>query len=1298
MDMNIKKNQVPQYILDDAYRRRQYCKIVCTQPRRIAAISIAKRVCNERNWQEGTVVGYKVGLHSNVSDYTRLLYCTTGVLLQKLIGEKTLNPYTHIIVDEVHERDQEMDFLLIVLRRLLLTNSRHVKVILMSATMDTSEFSNYFKIRNNPAPVVRADLRRLFQVKEFYLNDLDDLNNHKVQVALAEPGISTEMLHLALKLIVIIDNIEKQEASLNPDINDRTSKTSILIFLPGINEIEQMLRKIQLLCQAERDKVKLCCIRLHSVVSPEEQVRVFHRPPPGYRKVILATNIAESSITVPDVKYVIDFCLTKILVTDSATNFTTLQLNWASKANCRQRAGRAGRVMNGRVYRLVPRTFYLNYLEEFSVPEMLRCPLETVCLKAKLLNMGSPPTVLSLAMNPPNLNDIKNTIVTLKEIGALYKYMDGEYVADDGDLTFIGRLMAHLPLDVRLSRLIVFGYMFNCLEESIIMAAGLSVRSIFKSGQYRHIGELKAYIQKLKWADGSGSDLIAIVYAYKEWLTFDPEDDEGQHAWANRKYINIRSIREMHLLVEELKQRLKPLGIKIPRNNRQHNDGDWEKSIILKIIIAGAFYPNYFVYTKLQHPDKERADFHILCGQNPKRTVYFTNFDTRHIGQLYARSIKELFKPADINPKNIEVSFQANCERVLVIFKDDPDADDSSDKIKTPGSVCAEVYKAIKMRSLNLPNAIDVMEPRAGVKYAEDHGLGSMYDGAWRPTKRLLVNAELVVLPSVFQRNISGLITHIETCSKFYFQPLSETERINEIQDMLDEANKHENCRFPHPGAVAKGMILAAPFEGKYHRAKVLKVIIQNRHQVEVKVFFIDYGNVSMVDFKDLRYLSETCKYLADIPPRLFECRLALVEPSTLKSSSGKWTDEAMEYMQSHADSGIVEIEIFSVVDGISNVLLKKDGSTINHILVEKGLARSADESFMSKSDHDLRMRKQSVANRFLENDHSRQNEEYLRSIRPEIDMDTEPPPRELCRNVIRLRGPFSPLEINIYSAIRIGTWKSVQIDRESVNYDNIDSDPFDMYERLIVASDINETSKGDSLLARSTTRMPNIHGFGALMTMLFCPAMQIKCNKMRTKYVALLAGLGHDENTYEPLYAEHDIVLNLDVDILPDDIELINQIRSMMDKILYIEPEQNELGKHPKEMHEISTTIRNLILRLLSKQRKYIELHIDVNDNKWETFDANEIITPTSEKLSRSIFPAHSYLRLYDEKFEHIHTLNMHCQELHRLRQFDGTIEPTTCRLCSVPLDNIVQLRIHLLSQMHRDREQHIHFSPITN
>ncbi|KNC34771.1 hypothetical protein FF38_01968 [Lucilia cuprina] len=1289
-----KTTQVPQYILDDAYRRGEYCKIVCTQPRRIAAISICRRVSAERNWTEGTVVGYQVGLHANSSDDTRLLYCTTGVLLQQLIKNKTLAPYTHIILDEVHERDQDMDFLLIIVRRLLVTNSKHVKIILMSATIDTRTFSNYFKVRKYPAPVIGTDTRRLFQVKEFYLCDLDRINNLNAQVSLNDPGISVEMYNLALKLIIVIDNIEKQDAafSADPDV-DENNKTSILIFLPGINEIEQMCKKLEQLKDTDNNQVRLCPIRLHSIISPDEQVRVFNRPPPGYRKVILATNIAESSITVPDVKYVIDFCLTKLLVTDTSTNFTKLEIQWASRANCRQRAGRAGRVMNGRVYRLIPRSFYEDFLEDFSRPEMLRCPLESVVLKSKLLEMGSPPYVLALAMSPPNLRDIHNTVITLKEVGALYKYTNGEYTIDDGDITYMGRIMALLPLDVRLTRLIMMGYAFT---------AGLSVRSIFKFQNYKRCGEINAYIKKLSWANGSGSDLIAILNAYREWSTLKQDEhfDESEYKWANQNLINIRSIREMHLLVKEIKGRLSGFGIKENNRSQFSQWQEWEKAIILKVIIAGAFYPNYFVYNKQNDIDKERTKYHILCGHDPCRTVYFSNFDTRHIGQLYTRSIKELFKDVHINPKNIDISFQSNSERVLVIFKNDPESDDNeyqsittndtqeTVRVKMPGAVCTEVYKALRMRHLNMPTSFDVMESRSGVKFAEDHGLGIMCDGAWRPTKRLLKNAELVVLPSVFQKNISGYITHIENCSKFYFQPLSEMERMQEIQEMLNNPIDIENCKFPQNTTLATGMILSAPFENKYHRARVIKTIEVTRQHKQVKVFFIDYGNMAIVDFHQLRYFSDKCKSLSDIPPRLFECRLVMIEPSPVRSPNEQWTDEAMELVQEYADSGIIEIEVYSVVDGVSNVIIKKDNSTLNEILVEKGLARTSDESYMSKSDHDFRIRKQSVANRFLDEDSARQNEEYLLSIRPEIDMDIEPPPKHLCNKTLKLRGPFSPIELNLFSAIRAGTWKTVSLERESVNFIQVDSNPKDMYERLVVAADITESSNGDILVARATTLMPNIHGFGALMTLLFCPTMQIKCNKTQTKYVAILAGLGYDECTHNSLFGDHDIVLNLDVDILPDDLELINQIRYSMDTLLYTTPEQERPRLKTKEINDLTTKIKQLVIRLLNKNRKYIEVHVGPNDNKWECLDANDVIEPKNIYGKRSLFPPLTSMRLYEEKYDRIHALNMHCHD-------DGSIPPTTCRLCHQPIENIVQLRIHLLSQLHRDREHQIRFQP---
>lgn len=211
------------------------------------------------------------------------------------------------------------------------------------------------------------------------------------------------------------------------------------------------------------------------------------------RKIILATNIAESSITVPDVKYgmllypffsdfpifnrlgrisrilVIDFCLTRILVTDKETNFSSLRLSWASQNNCEQRAGRTGRVMPGKCFRLVTHEFYEKRMRKAAHPEIIHCPLEDIILKIKVLNMGSPESIIALAMDKPNYSEIGMTILRLKEMSALLKTTNGLIMEMDGDITFIGRVMASLPIDAKLSKLIVYGYCFSVLNECIVI-------------------------------------------------------------------------------------------------------------------------------------------------------------------------------------------------------------------------------------------------------------------------------------------------------------------------------------------------------------------------------------------------------------------------------------------------------------------------------------------------------------------------------------------------------------------------------------------------------------------------------------------------------------------------------------------------------------------------------------------------------------------------------------------------------------------------------------------------------------
>uniref|UniRef100_A0A8C1ISF0 ATP-dependent RNA helicase TDRD9 n=1 Tax=Cyprinus carpio TaxID=7962 RepID=A0A8C1ISF0_CYPCA len=458
-----KTTQLPQFILDHYAEKKTPCNLVVTQPRKIGATSIARWVARERKCTLGSMVGYQVGLEKMATEHTKLIYVTTGVLLQKLVSSKTLTEYSHIFIDEVHERTEELDFLLLVVRKLLRTNSRYVKVILMSATINCAEFAEYFgtPIRNqmNPAYVFEVE-GAPYAIEEFYLDELKTILPLGINVDLTfpvDPCITEEMYNVAVSLIQSFDEMEQTGSATHPE------RGSVLVFLPGLAEIQYMKEAL-----AKLVRKRLQVYPLHSTVTLEEQNGVFLVPVPGYRKIILSTNIAESSVTVPDVKYVIDFCLVRQLVCDKETNYRCLRITWASKTSCNQRRGRAGRVSKGFCYRLVSRHFWEHEIPDFTIPEMLRSPLASTLLKVKLLDMGDPRSVLSTALTPPNLNDIERTVLQLKQIGALSVQSNSQRQFD-GELTFLGRVLAHLPVDLQLGKLIVFGHVFGCLEECLII-------------------------------------------------------------------------------------------------------------------------------------------------------------------------------------------------------------------------------------------------------------------------------------------------------------------------------------------------------------------------------------------------------------------------------------------------------------------------------------------------------------------------------------------------------------------------------------------------------------------------------------------------------------------------------------------------------------------------------------------------------------------------------------------------------------------------------------------------------------
>ncbi|XP_038969319.1 ATP-dependent RNA helicase TDRD9 isoform X8 [Rattus norvegicus] len=511
-----KSTQLPQYVLDHYTQRSAFCNIVVTQPRKIGASSIARWISKERSWTLGGLVGYQVGLEKTATEDTRLIYMTTGVLLQKIVSAKSLMEFTHVFIDEVHERTEEMDFLLLVVRKLLRTNSRFVKVILMSATINCKQFADYFAVpvqnKMNPAYVFEVE-GKPHTIEQYYLNDLGHIYHSGLPpYRLEEPVITKDVYEVAVSLIQMFDDLDMKESGNKTWSGAQfvSERSSVLVFLPGLGEINYMH---ELLTNMIHKRLQV--YPLHSSVTLEEQNNVFLSPVPGYRKIILSTNIAESSVTVPDVKYVIDFCLTRTLVCDEDTNYQSLRLSWASKTSCDQRKGRAGRVSKGYCYRLIHRDFWDSAIPDHVVPEMLRCPLGSTVLKVKLLDMGEPRALLATALSPPSLSDIERTILLLKEVGALA--VSGQREDEnphDGELTFLGRVLAQLPVSQQLGKLIVLGHVFGCLDECLIIAAALSLKNFFTMPFRQH---LDGYRNKVHFSGSSRSDCLALVEAFRAW-------------------------------------------------------------------------------------------------------------------------------------------------------------------------------------------------------------------------------------------------------------------------------------------------------------------------------------------------------------------------------------------------------------------------------------------------------------------------------------------------------------------------------------------------------------------------------------------------------------------------------------------------------------------------------------------------------------------------------------------------------------------------------------------------------------
>ncbi|XP_015515166.1 probable ATP-dependent RNA helicase spindle-E [Neodiprion lecontei] len=1290
-----KTTQVPQFILNSCFDKKVHCNIIVTQPRRIAAISIAKRVSKERQWPVGTLVGYQVGMVNNTSQDTRLTYCTTGVLLQKLINTKHMMDYTHIILDEVHERDQDMDFLLLVVRKLSRLNSHSVKIILMSATFKVDKFSSYFSIpignKLEPAPVIDIEKKRQFNIHHFYLGQLEQLGALP-EILAADPTVTPKMMKLCLNLIMVFDTIDRQEAGSNFEKKD-TNRSVVLVFLPGIFEIEEMF---SLLTDPEHESYCWDVVVMHSSITNEEQQRIFEMPPTGYRRIILSTNISESSITVPDVKYVIDFCLTKVLVTDPNTNFQCLEMTWASKANCDQRAGRAGRVMNGRVYRMVPENFYMSVLPEEGDPEMLRAPLENLILSAKLLDMGEPKAILALSLDPPDLSNLERTVLLLKEVGGLIDIEDMNFDSKyDGYLTDLGRIMARLPVSIHIAKLFVLGHVFSVLKEAIIIGASMSVKSMF-STPFRE--KLKAYNAKLTWADSSCSDSIAYLNAYNVWIR---EKVRGQlstkaaeKSWALRHFIQIRVLREVDAMIQDIEKRLSKMGITETVGTNRVRYTEVEKPLVLKIVIAGAFYPHYFVRRLQRGEVDECMAVRLVGGNDPTNSVYLQGWPTQQPGLLYAKQFQQVFKDCQNSPDaQIRVSFDGS-SRVYLQFNKSYESGSHQSQPKAPGKISLSVYKAMKMRQSDMPILIRLFDRATAIKKAEELGIPTVNVTSMtrknEPQKKVFMRpAYSPILPSLDVSYIPLVIAYIEAPGCFWAQirdeeTWSNLQKIKEFVNVIKKTSKNcSNEKLPI------GSLVIAPFEDQdsvsYYRATVLSYE-QIPQDILVHIFYIDYGNTNKIHLRDLTLVPEDSE-LHQIPSQAFKCVLSNLQPSMLRNLEGKWSNAAYEKFETIL-SGDIKLygEIYSVVHSVVaiklyRVDLNNEKIDINQWLIKQGFAEFKEESYLSRSNNVARSQQEDMNTEQQEYHEQQQYESNY-----QIPKYSEHISMSNCYDTVKLRGPYSPLEMDLINLVSAGRAKKINIEPNSVNSVLLDTDPADYHERLLIAGTVGQSVSGERLNLRNTTLMPNIHGLPSLMALIFAPTIELRRTESGSRYIGALCGLGFDPETNRSLFPDHDMNVVFDVEISLDDLQNINRLRHWMNMGIHIELCETDSS----DMALCQRKTKETLFDLICKKRKSIEVQNALNSLKWNSNNPNIILEPKNVGSPTStIFKLHHALDLepvpegYEEMVSHL-------QELRSIAdwdQFKKQPHDIRCKLCEVDITDIPMLRFHLSTPGHKSK-----------
>ncbi|KAJ9663718.1 DEAH-box ATP-dependent RNA helicase prp43 [Neophaeococcomyces mojaviensis] len=505
-----KTTQIPQFVLFDDLPQHDGKMVACTQPRRVAAMSVAERVANEMDVKLGEEVGYSIRFEDMTSSKTILKYMTDGMLLREAMNDHELTRYSTIILDEAHERTLATDVLMAMLKELTLRRP-DLKLIVMSATLDAQKFQRYF----NDAPLLAVP-GRTHPVEIFYT-----------------PEPEKDYLEAALRTVLQIHATE--------------AEGDILLFLTGEEEIEDAVRKIKLESDEmirEADAGPMAVYALYGSLPPAQQQRIFEPAPPPRRpggrpgrKCIVSTNIAETSLTIDGIVYVVDPGFSKQKVYNPRIRVESLLVSPISKASAQQRAGRAGRTRPGKCFRLYTEAAFKKELIEQTYPEILKSNLSNTVLELKKLGIDD--LVHFDLMDPPAPETLMRALEELNYLACL---------DDDGNLTVLGRMASEFPLDPALAVMLVSSPEFFCSNEILSLTALLSVPQVFvrPNSARKRADEMKNLFAH---PDGDHLTLLNVYHAFKG-----EEAQKNPKQWCHDHFLSLRALQSADNVRLQLKR------------------------------------------------------------------------------------------------------------------------------------------------------------------------------------------------------------------------------------------------------------------------------------------------------------------------------------------------------------------------------------------------------------------------------------------------------------------------------------------------------------------------------------------------------------------------------------------------------------------------------------------------------------------------------------------------------------------------------------------------------------------------